>query len=548
MTVQTLTITYQVPAGSVVDDPLWLRLEQELLAEDIATVADAAAVLDALYELEPCEDRPDNEESGSLTNPPQEDEEPTTADLATAAQTIDYLGCDIEPDGSVAVVVRIIRADPTRPYVLRITGGRVVPAAFGQAAVPVTVQEEHQQHLLVEAADSVVLDYPVVSGFSAQWLGPVIGDGPIAKPTINRTGTTLHWDGTVTGTIAVRYLTTYDRATVLVYGVDGKPGEATIRCFCHGLVEELVPELPEPAEIDRSLCLSRSWDLDMEPDEVVCVEDITVYTVCECSKRELKAYTYQQEVACPDWAPINCPNNETRCTHLLGSRAVYEYVPCTDDNEVEGRPGYVYSVSQPDYYEDVCCRKPDKPLPRCPEKTISYKGGQPIELGEAHYRTLYGPTTRIQPVAPPGGICGEWTIRQVISSSNCCEGVEPLAWDTAVSPEVMSPNSAVIIGVTGGGRYALTWTVSGHGFQFQNGSTRIVTGPIQNRIRLSALPSACGYAEITVSDGCSTVTAGIRCTLGRWVLLGSFRPPVVYDQVANGFIAVGVNGYSYQRT
>jgi hypothetical protein len=76
-----------------------------------------------------------------------------------------------------------------------------------------------------------------------------------------------------------------------------------------------------------------------------------------------------------------------------------------------------------------------------------------------------------------------------------------------------------IVGVTGGGRYPYLWRVNGTGFQFGNGSKKITTSALAPSVRLSALPLACGMAEITVTDGCTTTTGLIRCTAGKWVML-----------------------------
>lgn len=74
MTTHTLTLTYTAPAGLV--DTYWIRLEQEDIAEEAVTVAESAALLDALYQVNPC----DSESSDSETT----DEEPTLNDLAAA--------------------------------------------------------------------------------------------------------------------------------------------------------------------------------------------------------------------------------------------------------------------------------------------------------------------------------------------------------------------------------------------------------------------------------------------------------------------------------
>ena len=254
-------------------------------------------------------------------------------------------------------------------------------------------------------------------------------------------------------------------------------------------------------------------------------------------------YTYQQTVPCPD-REIKCPGVLTECMHFLGTELVVERVDCSDDNQIGGGSLYTYKVSDPDYYRKMCCQEPSYTLPQCPTRRTTYKGELPIEYGEAYWRELYGDNARFVPVPPPGGICGEWIIKQQIASNNCCDGVPDLVWDTSVSPEVMAPNSAVVIGVTGGGKYPYRWEVDGHGFQFQNGSRSIET--TGNQVRLSALVTACGTAVVTVTDGCTSCVGDIRCTAGKWDLLGRFVPSAVFDYRGHGFIEQSVNGYTYK--
>ena len=543
MTAPTLTLNYSLPAGSVIDDPLWLRLQQDGVADDVATVADTAAVLDALYDIEPCVEPEESDDQQSLS---VIDNPLTTADLAAAAAVIDYSLCDQEPDGSVNVTVRIIRSDLSWPYMLRISGGRVVAAVPGEAETPVEVRELYQQNIVVESASSIVLDYPVISGFTASWLGAVIGEtGRIDAPTINRTGTTLHWTGNVTGIIAVSFQTVYEVATIRVDGIDGEQGECLVRCFYHGLVEELEPVLPEPSEMDRSVCPRSIWQGDGREDEVTCYQEVTIKTLCECSREEVSSRIEQQVQPCPDWAPTRCPNNDRECMHLLGSETAYEYVACAGDNEYPGMPGQVYALSTKEFYEATCCETPKVSLPSCPEKKISYRGGEPITLGARYYRDTYGPRTRIVPVSPPGGVCGDHIIRQVIGNTNCCEGVPALVWDTEVSPEVMAPNSSAIIGITGGAGRSLEWTVDGQGFQFQNGAKKInSTG---DRVYLAALATACGTARVHVTDGCSTVSGLVKSTAGKWtdgcrVLLIKERAPYFGGSFYRRAIALAADG------
>ena len=562
---QTATLTIPYAGTSVPNNPWWVRLEQIPPVTDVADVSSTADMLDELYKTEPC----------TTVEQPEEAEELTTEDVeAAASKTLDIVACLIEPDGSCEVQIKVIRSHQIEPYRLHVAGGSVVST--------VVVNEETTQYVSVSSATEATLEYPLVDAFAAAWMADVTTDSG-HRPTINRNGNVLYWTEAAAGTLRAAYLTVYDLVTVKVDGVNGEQGEALIRVVFHAMAEELTPELPEPAEMDRSLCRGRSFKVEFAPDRVTCYKTITHQKLCSCSGKEALEnfatyseidgagisgydaiysveektvrgrYTYDQVVPCPEWL-TGCHNSLPECMALLGSETIYEYVECAGDNQVSGT-GHVWAVSSPEYYKETCCTDPTVALPQCYEKTSSYRGGQDIVNGRQFWRDLYGPSTEFRPVSPPGGVCGEHITRQVVESNNCCDGVPALAWDASVSPEVMAPNSSAVFGVTGG-RPPFRWTISdglmidgqmdGNGFSFANGSNQVYTEGRQLYVVTSA--DACGSVTLTVEDGCSTATGGIRCTSGRWVMLGSFYPATIYDPKSHGFIPKLVNGYAYSST
>lgn len=451
---QTVSLSATYAGPHVPDNPWWVRLEQIPVTTDVATVGETADLLDALYQMDPCTEVETTDET----------EELTTEDVAAAAsETLTLAACDIDADGSCEVQIKVIRSHQTEPYRLHVAGGSVVEA--------VVVNEEIRQNIAVSGATETTLDYPVMGAFDASWQSDLVTPSG-RSPAINRNGNVLYWQESATGTLRPAYLTIYDLVTIKVNGVDGELGEALIRVVFHALAEELTPDLPEPAKMDRTLC-NKSARLTTTKDRVTCYKAITVEKLCSCSKDKVDSYSYDQIVDCPDWV-TECPGAVPDCMALLGSDTVKEYVECAGDNQVSGT-SLVWKVSSADYYRKVCCDEPPKALPQCYEKTTSYRGGKGIVHGRQFWRDLYGPLTQFRPVSPPGGICGKHITRQVVRSGNCCDGVPALAWDASVSPEVMAPNSAVVIGVTGGGRYPYQWRVVGEGFQFQNGSKQMTT-------------------------------------------------------------------------
>jgi len=467
-------------------DPWWVRVVQEDVADDSASLADAAVLIDTLYNLDPCDD-------GATTA--TEDPDSDTTDTVVETE-IESVACLYDENGDVDVVLQVIRSAIDAEYKLALQGGELKSVE--------TIRETITLILVVEDLSSLTLEYPVLGNFSATWRGAVYGSSGVIAPPIKRRGNTLDFGATVkAGTISATFTTEYDRCTVTVLGDNGQPGACTARVFYHGLVEELELELPEASEEIGSCQVQ--WTVPQDRDQIECYRTVYVSRRCQCSPDELDFYTYEEVVSCPD-SVIRCPGVLNECRHYLGTVVAHEYVECASD--------MVEAVSHPAYYKKMCCQEPSVTLPQCKEQKTSWRGGLPIKGGAQQYYDLYGKDLEIIPVGPPGGICGIWTKKQQILSNNCCDGVPPLIWDTSVSPEVVAPNSSVVIGVTGGGKYPYRWSVVGTGFWFQNGSKGIETdGP---QVRLVASSGACGSAIITVTDGCTACVGLVRSTSGKW--------------------------------
>lgn len=488
---------------TVPDDGYWLRLDQDAVTSDVATTSDAASVLDALYDTDPCSDATTEETTDTDTADVAEDVdlEELVQSINAAAQSagINTAICDQDADGSVEVSIKIITSHPFDDHRVRISGGELISEAQMQLSINKVVA--------VESSTSVTLDYPVVSGFSADWRTTFD-----SKPEINRNGNTLYWQGAITGTLHVRYQSMYHLATIKVAGVDGDQGEATVRCFFHGLVEEIVPDLPEPTETDTSLCSGRiSGEFDSE-DNVTCYRTVWVLKKCSCSKEEVGSYHYEETVPCPDTAPKRCPGIMESCMHNLGTTTVDEFVRCTND-------GGDSRLSDADYYRSICCVAPKVSLPTCMEERRTWKGGAPLEKGIAHWRRVYGQNLRVVSLMPPGGICGQWTIKQVVDAKSCCDMADPVA--LPMHDTVMAPGITTSITVQQGtGLAPFRWMV-GSGLEILSVSADTGT------VWIKAAADFCGCSSISVTDNCGTEARVIvRSTVGRWVA------QVVYDVYA----------------
>jgi len=97
-----------------------------------------------------------------------------------------------------------------------------------------------------------------------------------------------------------------------------------------------------------------------------------------------------------------------------------------------------------------------------------------------------------------------------------CDQTTGITWDDSGSIETLARNNNGTVAITGG-IAPYVWTVSGTGFTLTNAETLGLSNT------LSADGTACGSADITVTDGCgSTATGYVRePTNGQWVASGN---------------------------
>jgi hypothetical protein len=89
-----------------------------------------------------------------------------------------------------------------------------------------------------------------------------------------------------------------------------------------------------------------------------------------------------------------------------------------------------------------------------------------------------------------------------------------LLWDPA-NPEEIGENSSVNVSVIGGVS-PYKWSVSGTGFWLSSDQTEGLSNT------LNAYDTACGSAEIKVTDGFGDIVIGyVRCAVGTWLLVDS---------------------------
>jgi len=463
----TLRLVPNPAAGTIAPEiGYWLTIEQVVPDERITT-GQAADMIDALFDLTPCKDPI---ESG--TEPAEEPPEDMTEALDKIAEKVevDLSACERRLTGTYQTDLKIARSHPDIPYTLRLSVGEILET--------VIVESQVAENIDVKAASSVTLTMPVQSGLACTWMGTVYGpNGAIEPPVIKAAGSTLFWAGEATGTIRAEYASIHDLVTVEIPGIPyyvgtdrGEPQESTALAFYHYQV----------------------FPCDISPPEEE--DEATLAEVCGWDS---SSHTFEEEEE-PEPEPIPPPEPVYGCV---------DHFPLHWDMEEQ----YVY--------EEYCCTGVVPPRGNCRETSFRREGG--MELSEATIAQMTaewpGPIEFIGlgPITPEG--CGTRYEETKVLHHNCCDEVEPMAWDTANSVEVLAPNTSGIVGVTGG-HPPYYWSVRGNGFSLDGGTLRdgVTDTPY---VRIYAHSMACGIAPVEVFDGCSVVNDVVRATVGSWELL-----------------------------
>ena len=501
----TLVIPFRARKGPVLPgESWWLRIVPVELEPDTASVSEVADLLDDLYGLEPC--NPDLDQQGGKgqevdpatgkDKPPVEEDE----FRAKVAEHLDFLACQVNDRGDYEAQVKIYRSHPSEPYKLVVLGG-------GEVVQTIKIQEEVTVAATVDKQWSLDLGMPVLSGMSATWGGTVYTDaGPEPGPEITVNGSVLSFGAEVTGRITATFRTEYDLVTVRIDGDDGQPRPARLVAFYHNLAWEGDVDPPNvPDEDPANVACPGEGPGAARCAEHTCWKHVHHYSRCACTGKTVGEYDEApQQVPCPDdW-----------CFGYDGEN-LHEHVFDGYVAGVEGCPETTGRVWDPAYYEQVCCQPPEVDLPRCKVVRRRATGGKEIEGGVQAAKRKYGPNARFVAVTPSDGDCGTITVRQQIIARNCCDEVEPLAWDYDNSATVVAPSSFCYVFVLGG-KLPIDVKLRGAGFWLDENFT-IRDGQLNSRtITIYTDEDACGTASIYVTDGCTSVSEELKSTVGKW--------------------------------
>ncbi|MFA6135480.1 MAG: hypothetical protein WC869_15820 [Phycisphaerae bacterium] len=461
--IQSLVVTF---AGqSLPEDPYWLTIIPPVY-DDRATVADVAKVVDALYGLNPCI----ASQGETPKVPPQE---PQPEDLPRAAQAIDLDLCRVLMSGDYEAEIKVIRSHPDIPY-------KFIPS-IGEVKQTVRVEEEVTVTVDVKAATEVTLDFPVVSGLTASWLGA-------SGSELSARHNTLFWQGSATGTIRACFKTVYDLVTLLVPGLkdfpedpSGDPQSSDILVFYH---YQAYTATVEP------------------PPKDAAADDSFMAAVCGWISGGGSG-TGEVEKPLPEDPPLPVD-------------------PCFDPNE---------QLADLDFYKQQCCHFPSWPLPHCQGFIAGHKPGKGLDQSVMdEIRAWHSGPVEFVGIGNPGPEgCGEIIHRIEVNQKNCCGDILPLVADPA-NPSTISSNGRVKMCVTGGGPI-LTWQAGG-GLYFDNGSSTIVTSA--RCLYVNAPHDFCARSAIEVSDNCTQLSM---------ILVKPYAAPLVLCDELHQDMVLAPNGY-----
>lgn len=514
-----LTIPFGVVAPG--GESHWIRLRQVAMRDDGVTLAQAAELVDALYDIEPCDGG-----MGNGGEAAKKDAAPDRATLLDKARNILKLGLCDGPSSVWETEVDVMRSHQADGYSLQGARIEVGEAVTMRRVVVETVELDGASHDL-------------------QW--PYGGDIKVSGGAVvaDVRGSTIRFARPVRGRCRIRYTTVWDRVKIKVrrydklpdasiYAVSVPPGaakpdrererddSAAVVAFWCDLAAECALTRP-PAEDDQGL----SWaEIERICNPQInyhlvgdCWQTIERYNICNCSGREAP------DAPAPEEVDVPCPERVAPGAFLGTVRELGEYVDCDKENE---------GLADRDYYYRYCCEEPTyDPLPRCRETREVFRGGEEIERGPEYWQGIYGADTRLVPVVPEGGICGE-IIRKwrVPSERDCGSSIGGDDCETAPDPKlpklkIVAPNSEFELTVSGG-KGPFTWHPP-HRIKSES--------PDGARTVHVAFNAADSAADITVTDACGrSATCRARTPEDIRMAPGDVDKPGTTAEIVWGFL------------
>lgn len=456
--------------GATGEASRWLRLEQVQEEPQTATLADAARLIDTLFETDPCVQG--SEGSGGQAS--SEKDIPDEEEFLAAAQAT-VLGDLCKEDDHWTAQVDVFRSHQSPGY-------RLISETALIGASKVMHQTRIERKDLDKAA-SLDLEYPYYRGIS-------VSGAEVARVQ----GSTVIFAQLVTGAVTISYKSVWTRVFVHVPLVADDKGQikaeaAAVACFWAELAAGC--ELTRPEEDDgldamerEKMCRKGGSTGHLGGD---CWKTIEHYARCQCSGTEAPGRGWRETVA------VSCPKGVAPGAHLGTARKLDGYVWCEGEKDEK--------LSDPEYFKKRCCKPPHRPLPICRKTYANYSGGEEISGGPQSYIDVYGPGTVLTAVSPKEG-CGELVHEWNVPQKNCCNDITPLS-PSPGNPEEFHAGESHEICVLDGKPGELKWTASG-GLYFLDGdrkTQRIITESRCQRV-YAEREGLCPTPSIRVDDGC----------------------------------------------
>ena len=463
-----LSIPFSSPAGTA--ESHWLRLVQVGADGNIATMDEAADLIDSLYNVSPCETGTEGTggEAADDSNLPDED--------TFLALSADKLGALCEDQDHWDVQVDLLRS-------------HAMPAAWQARSDTATlirtdiITEPKTETVTLDGANHYDLEYPYHSGLSVR-----------GADVVDVRGSTVNFVRPVTGRVRISYTARIERLTFRVPATpdahgQGRAEPAAVIVFWDRRAAQLDLRQPETDDgIDAAELARLCRGAGLAHGEVGgnCWQTIEHYRRCQCSDTEAPG-TWDETVG------VNCPKGISGGAQLGTIRRMDGYVGCPGERDEE--------LSDPEYYRRVCCHypPPGKSLPVCRKRYSIWRGGEPIEGGADRWRDIYGPNVSLVAVTPPEG-CGKKIVEWEVNERRCCDDVIPLE-PSPDNPTTIRPGGQYVIGAQDGtGKPGdLIWQLSG-GLEFHDGTTYKEHGGRLEAVR--ARSAVCPNPRARLDDGC----------------------------------------------
>lgn len=483
MTTRRLTHTMRYVSAAGDGEARWIRLDQET-ADESVTVAEAAEILDVLYDIDACGQGISGGGEEAAAETPDESRFDSAVAVLMGAETC------AESEYWTAHV-RVYRSHQSPEYVLRSASAEIVSV---EAGLTDSVRE-----VIENAGNSHDLEY----SYAGDLVLPPGVRGEVRGSTLNLSRPA--------GRLVVRYTTTYDRVTlrVPVTAASSARGEeeqarraaldaaGLVALQGRGPTAVAAAVALEPPEQDDSLsaaelarlCRARYQFPEREGE---CWQTVRHHSKCVCSGRDAPG-DWEERVSAP------CPEGVRAGSHVGTSDVLDGYVWCAGEEDPD--------LPDREFYKRVCCEYPPqgKQLPLCRTYYETWRGGEPVEGSAAAWQALYGEDVRFVAVSPPGGVCGEKITEWEVNRPNCCDDITPMSPDPG-NPTSIHAGERVFVGVLDGRHPGLyRWRASG-GLYFDATGTPEATTTGPGKLLVRTRDAVCPQPRVEVDDGCQPVT------------------------------------------